>query len=110
MVRPTGSNNLGGILGGLVESLEEIVAFAGRNLGDGDEIDRDIRQRQAKNEANPKLVQASKLALGDKVVLNDGAWEVRGVAVDSFDLDRVTVTLENGEEYDLLANAYVEVA
>lgn len=108
MTQFTGSNNLGGILGGLVETIEQVVGFAGRNLADGDNIDQDIADRQSRG-GKPKIVKVSALSVGDSVVVKDGAWRVQKIRLDAFDEDLVTVGLSNGEDYTLLINSYLEV-
>lgn len=107
MTNPTGSNNLEGLLGGLLDAVDTMVVFAERKLSDlldGEETDDDESARRV----TYKLV--AELGLADTLVLDDGDWDVKGVQGDGFDPDIVTVTLGNGESYDLLRTSLVRVA
>lgn len=114
MTKPTGSPNLDGLLG----SLDEIADFVTQLFTVGeDEIDRDIRERREKGfvsedkgaEPDTRLVRVKDLRIGDRVVLEDRAWEVTGLNVDGFAKDRIEVSLSNAEVYDMLTFAYVDV-
>lgn len=107
MAQTTGSNNLGGLLGGLADFLEDIAGFAGRNLDPDRGRTGDSKDDQSVPDT--RLIRVDRLALGDRVMFLDGPWKVVGLNVDQFDKDRVEVVLDNGETYELLAFSYVEV-
>lgn len=111
MTNFTGSNNLAGLLGGLVETVETLVDFAERKLSDfaeGAETDQTGGVDDQSERVTYKLV--AELGLMDALVLDDGVWDVRSVGADAFDPDIVSVTLENGEDYDLIRTSLVRVA
>lgn len=106
MTNFTGSNNLAGLLGGLVETIETVVGFAEQKLSDfaeGGETD----QSDDETRANYKAV--FNLGLSDQLVLEDGSWQVLAVESDAFDPDIVLVTVDNGETYALLRTSLVRV-
>lgn len=103
MTNSTGSNNLAGLLGGLMDAVESVVDFAGRNLSDF----ADRAEDEPENPVTFKLV--AELGLADALILDDGSWQVVAVQGDGFDPDIVSVSLENGESYDLLRSSLVRV-
>ena len=109
MTNFTGSNNIAGLIGGLVETIETVVELAERKLSDfveGAETDKSGMDEPV-DPVSYKLVR--ELGLADALVLDDGSWQVTSIQSDGFDYDIVSVTLENGESYDLLRTSLVRV-
>lgn len=105
MTNFTGSNNLAGLLGGLVETIETVVGIAERKLSDFAEGGE--TGEEPVDPVHYKLV--AELGLADALVLDDGSWQVLAVVSDDFDNDLVEVSLENGESYYLLRSSLVRV-
>lgn len=106
MTNFTGSNNIAGLIGGLVETIETVVGIAESKLMDfaeGAESEED----EPGDRITYKLV--AELGLADALILDDGSWQVTGVRGDGFDPDIVTVSLDNSESYDLLRTSLVRV-
>lgn len=109
MTNATGSNNLAGLLGGLVETVETMVDFAERKLSDFDEGAETGNSETDEPVERVTYKLVAELGLSDALVLNDGEWYVTAVQGDGFDKDIVSVSLENGESYDLIRTALVRV-
>ena len=110
MTNPTGMNNLTGLLEGLADAVEIVVGFAESKLSEfaeGAETDKTGVDEPGER-VEYKLV--AELGLADELVLHDGSWQVTSVQGDGFDTDIVSVTLANGESYDLLRTSLVRVA
>lgn len=106
MTNFTGSNNLAGLIGGLVETIETVVGIAERKLSDfaeGGETDDDDYDEKV------QYKHVAELGLADALVLDDGSWQVVALQGDGFDPDIVSVSLENGESYDLIRSSLVRV-
>lgn len=63
--------------------------------------------KEAEPVANYKAV--FNLGLSDSLVLEDGSWQVVAIEEDAFDVDRVSIALDNGETYSLLRTSLVWV-
>ena len=105
MTNFTGSNNLAGLLGGLVDAVETVVGIVEQKLTDFAEGGAD--EGEPVDPVSYKLV--AELGLADALILDDGSWQVTAVRGDGFDDDIVTVSLDNGESYDLLRTSLVRV-
>lgn len=109
MTNFTGSNNLAGLIGGLMETIETVVGIAEQKLSDfveGEDTDK-TGMDEPVDPVHYKLV--AELGLADALVLDDGSWQVMGVQCDGFDHDIVSVSLDNGESYDLFRSSLVRV-
>jgi len=109
MTNVTGSPNLAGILGGLMDTIETVVGIAEQKLSEfaeGAETDKSGMDEPV-DPVTYKLVR--ELGLADALVLDDGSWQVLAVESDAFDLDLVHVSVDNGETYSLLRTSLVRV-
>jgi hypothetical protein len=104
MTNSTGSNNLAGLLGGLVDTIETVVGIAESKLSD---FAQDAQERDDEPKITYKHV--AELGLADALILDDGSWQVVALQGDGFDPDIISVTLENGESYDLIRSSLVRV-
>lgn len=109
MTNATGSNNIVGLLGGLADVIETVVEIAEQKLSDfmeGEETDKSMMEEPGERVTYKHVAE---LGLADALILDDGSWQVMGVQSDGFDHDIVSVTLENGESYDLIRSSLVRV-
>jgi hypothetical protein len=108
MTNITGSNNIAGLLGGLIETVETVIDIAGKKLSDFAE-DTVGGTDEESDEPRVHYKAVAELGLADALVLEDGSWQVVAVQGDGFDPDIVSVSLDNGESYDLLRTSLVRV-
>lgn len=99
--------NIGGLLEGLIGTIETVVDVAGKKLSDFAEEVTNGTEEETSPSASYKAV--FNLGLSDQLVLDDGAWQVVAIEEDAFDSDRVTVALDNGETYSLIRTSLVWV-
>ena len=113
MTNSTGSPNLAGLFGNIFETIKTVDGFIAQAFDDTSDgtKERGFADEEAAKEAEPKkqYKAVSNLGLSDALVLEDGSWQVVAIEEDSFDADRVTVYLDNGEAYDLIRTSLVWV-